>query len=354
MSPERTILYCQTCNTKYNVAGVAAEQRFLCKSCRCVIRIPAAIAQEPFFKLSESRELLKPELLLTEDPNVIHDDLEHAFEFTKMAATENDYILVDCFREEVQDPSSLAKVICHRRRGIGADGVLLFRPSEDANFQMAMFNPDGSEAEMCGNGIRCLARYAFDHEYTTDTEFTVETKAGLRHLTLALENGVVRSVRVDMGVAEVRNGPGFLLPLVAKGRTFEGVEVSVGNPHFVVFIDEDVDDVPLLDFGPALERHPHFPDRSNVEFVKILSPHEVVQRTYERGVGETLGCGTGATAVAAAGLALGLTKETVTLHLKGGDLEVEITPQGQAFLTGPAIEVFSGSWTPGGIKSSLS
>lgn len=350
MSDERSILYCPHCNAKYDVTDATAGRRFLCRSCRCTVTLPAHLGRPPFFRLSESRELLKPELLLDEDPNETHDDFDHAFEFTKMVATENDYVLVDAFREDVRDPSVLAQVVCHRRRGVGADGLLLFQPTTEADFEMVMFNPDGSEAEMCGNGIRCLARYAYDHEYTTETAFTVRTRAGVRDIRLTVESGAVQALRVDMGRPVLLHPAGPRVAVEAAGRTFEGVEVSVGNPHFVVFHPEPVDDLPLEEWGPALEAHPRFPSRTNVEFVQVLAPGEAVQRTHERGAGETHGCGTGATAVAAAGRALGLTGTALTLHLRGGDLRVDLDDDGRAFLTGPAVEVFSGTWTPGGVK----
>jgi diaminopimelate epimerase len=350
---DRRLLYCATCNAKYDVSGVRSGNRFICRSCRTVIRIPDHLGLEAFFKGGESREVLKPQLILDEARGEGPGEAERSFEFTKMVATENDYVLVDCMLEELADPQGLAKVLCNRRRGVGSDGLLLFLPSSRADFRMRMFNPDGSEAEMCGNGIRCLARFAFDHEYTRKSRFVVETGGGLKNIELRTdEEGIVRAVRVDMGRAEVEKVPGGAVDLKAAGRTFRGVPVSVGNPHFVIFT-EDVDAVPLNDWGPAIENHTRFPNRTNVEFVRRLSSEEVVQRTHERGVGETLGCGTGATAVCAAGRSLGLLDARTTVHLRGGDLVVEIDAGGSAFLTGPAVEVFSGTWTPGGLKTGI-
>ncbi len=345
MDPERNLLYCPACNSKYDVSGVASGKRFVCKTCSILVQIPPELGKEPFFKVSESKEVLKPELILDETAGRPAAGENLRFSFTKMAATENDYILLDCYRGQIPDPSKLAQVACHRRRGIGSDGVLLFGPSQKADFRMRMFNPDGSEAEMCGNGIRCLARYARDHGYAAKPEFTIETGAGVKSVSI-LDRGGALYVRVDMGTVKVEAPKGKTVRIEAAGRAFEGVPVSVGNPHFVVFAP-DTNAVELEKYGPAIEHHQFFPNRTNVEFVQVLNPEEVIQRTHERGAGETNGCGTGATAVCGAGVSLGLTKPKIVLHLKGGDLEVEIGAGGRASLTGPAVEVFSGSWPSG-------
>lgn len=342
MEPERRIIYCVSCNSKYDVSGVAAGRRFVCKSCSGPVEIPGRVGTGPFFRISESREILKPELDLDGPEASKGETQAAAFEFTKMVATENDYVLVDCMTRKLSRPSGTAQVICNRRRGIGADGLLLLLPSTRADVQMRMFNPDGSEAEMCGNGIRCLARYAHEHGCTGRAGFAVETRAGVKGVEISLEAGVT-AVRVDMGVPELCAPRGETVRIEAAGEAFSGVPVSVGNPHFVIF-SENVDSLDLSIRGPAIENHPRFPNRTNVEFVEVLNASEVLQRTHERGAGETFGCGTGAVAVCAAGLSLGLTRPALTLHLRGGDLRVDIDGAGRAFLTGPAVEVFSGSW----------
>ncbi len=335
MEPRKNLVYCRSCNSKYDVSGVPQGRKFACKSCGIVVEIPKAAESGPFFKASGAAEILKPEL----DPGGA--DVA-AFEFTKMAATENDYVLVDCMERALDRPSETAQVACNRRRGIGSDGLLLLLPSRAADVAMRMFNPDGSEAEMCGNGIRCLACCAFDRGYARKGEFRIETRAGIKNVRISSDRGI-RTVRVDMGVPATGAPKGSTVRVETGGRAFDGVPVSVGNPHFVIFT-EGVDSFDLAKWGPAIENHPRFPGRTNVEFVQVLNRSEVLQRTHERGVGETHGCGTGATAVCAAGLSLGITSASLRLHLKGGDLEVEIDESGRAFLTGPAVEVFSGSW----------
>jgi diaminopimelate epimerase len=352
MNQERRLLYCPTCNAKYDVSGVTTRGRFICKSCRAIVRVPDVLDSVPFFKQSDSIEILKPELVLADATSMVSQDIVPSIEFTKLVATENDYVLLDTFREEIVEPGGIAKMMCHRKRGVGADGVLLFIPTTEADFEMRMFNPDGSEAEMCGNGIRCLARYAYDHEYTQKTRLTIKTKAGIKDIELFKDHGIVNSIKVDMGVVEVLTEKGSFDVIEAAGRSFEGIRVSVGNPHFVIFTS-DVDSISLADWGPAIENHELFPQRTNVEFVEVRSPESIVQRTHERGAGETNGCGTGATAVCAAGLFAGKTGSRVNIHLKGGDLQVELDDGSRAFLTGPAVEVFSGTWIPGGIRTNF-
>jgi diaminopimelate epimerase len=271
--------------------------------------------------------------------------------FTKMHGCGNDYIYVNCFEEDVPDPAAVAPVVSDRHVGIGSDGLILIKPSDVADCRMQMFNPDGSEAEMCGNGIRCVAKYVFDHGITDKTELDVETGAGTKHLVLTVSDGVVSKVRVNMGAPRLERtdipmkGPmGKVLcePLAVDGRTVEITCVSMGNPHAVVKIDVDPVDYPVNEIGPQIEMHPAFPACTNVEFVQVVSPTEIRQRTWERGAGETLACGTGASAVAVACALNEWTERTVLIHLLGGDLEIEWADDGQVHMTGPAVEVFSG------------
>jgi len=238
-----------------------------------------------------------------------------------------------------------------RRFGIGSDGLILILPSEVADCRMQMFNADGSEAEMCGNGVRCVAKYAFDHGLTTKTELAVETGAGVKHLALTVDQGRVTQVRVNMGTPRLERseipmlGPAGRVvsePLEVDDRSVEVTAVSMGNPHAVVRIEGHPADFPVTELGPKLETHPVFPARANIEFVQIVSRGEIRQRTWERGAGETLACGTGASAVAVACALNGWTERQVLIHLTGGDLKIDWANDGQVYMTGPAVEVFSG------------
>lgn len=276
--------------------------------------------------------------------------------FTKMHGLGNDYVYVNCFEETVPDPASIAIRVSDRHVGIGSDGLILILPSECADARMRIFNPDGSEAEMCGNGLRCVAKFVHDHGISRNNPLTIETGAGL--LTVDLEtgpSGLVERVRVDMGVprltrqeipmlGEPADGRVVSLPLVAGDREFWVTAVSMGNPHCVIFVDS-VDSFPVGTYGPLIEHHPLFPRRTNVEFVQVLSRSEVRQRTWERGAGETLACGTGASAVCVAGVLNGLTDRRIVNHLRGGDLELEWSDVGNLYMTGPATEVFHGEMT---------
>lgn len=272
--------------------------------------------------------------------------------FTKMHGAGNDYVYVDCFTEHVANPAETAIRVSNRNFGIGSDGLILIMPSDKADVRMRMFNSDGSESEMCGNGIRCVAKYAYDHGIVTKQEITAETGAGI--LTLQLfpnQSEKIEKVRVNMGIPRLTRGE---IPMVGDGgsrvineplnilhTTFHITCVSMGNPHCVIFVD-DVEKFQVEKYGPLIENHELFPRRTNVEFVQVISRTEVRQRTWERGAGETLACGTGASAVCVAGSLNGLTDKKILNHLSGGDLELEWSEDGHLYMTGPAVEVFSG------------
>ena len=272
--------------------------------------------------------------------------------FTKMQGAGNDYVYVNCFEERVEDPAAVAIKVSNRNFGIGSDGLILIQPSEQADVRMRMFNSDGSESEMCGNGIRCVAKYAYDHGIVTKKEISAETGAGI--LTLQLftgTDGKVDRVRVNMGPPRLTRGEipmrgdaeGKVInqPLNVLQSTFNITCASMGNPHCVIFVD-DVDSFQVEKYGPLIENNEMFPRRTNVEFVQIISRTEVRQRTWERGAGETLACGTGSSAVTAACVLNGLTEKKIVNHLSGGDLEMEWADDGNIYMTGPAVEVFTG------------
>ncbi len=272
--------------------------------------------------------------------------------FTKMQGAGNDYVYVNCFEETVAHPEQVAIKVSNRNFGIGSDGLILIMPSDVADVRMRMFNSDGSESEMCGNGIRCVAKYAYDHGIVSKKEITAETGAGI--LTLQLFTGTdnkVEKVRVNMGNPRLTRGEIPMLgeagdkvvnePLNILHTTFNITCASMGNPHCVIFVD-DVESFQVEKYGPLIENHDLFPRRTNVEFVQIISRTEVRQRTWERGAGETLACGTGASAVCVAGILNGLTEKKILNHLAGGDLELEWAEDGFLYMTGPAVEVFSG------------
>jgi len=272
--------------------------------------------------------------------------------FTKMQGAGNDYVYVNCFEERVEDPAALAVKVSNRNFGIGSDGLILIMPSDQADVKMRMFNSDGSESEMCGNGIRCVAKYAYDHGIVSRKEITAETGAGI--LTLQLVTGAdrkVEKVRVNMGPPRLTRKEIPMLgnpeeqvvnqPLNILHSTFDITCASMGNPHCVIFVD-DVESFQVEKYGPLIENHELFPRRTNVEFVQIISRTEVRQRTWERGAGETLACGTGSSAVTAACVLNGLTEKKILNHLSGGDLEMEWGDDGNIYMTGPAVEVFTG------------
>ncbi|MEM1589767.1 MAG: diaminopimelate epimerase [Candidatus Bathyarchaeia archaeon] len=270
--------------------------------------------------------------------------------FWKMHGLGNDYIVVDDRNEELNERElpSLAVKLCERKFGIGADGLLLIYPSQKADVKMRIFNPDGTEAEMCGNGIRCLAKYCFENGLIKKNCILVETLAGVKELTLKTENEVVKSVRVNMGspTFEAKEIPikwkGAFInePIDVGGKTVKATALSMGNPHCVIFV-ENVENYPVGVFGPILEKHELFPKRTNVEFVEIVSREKIKVRVWERSVGETLACGTGACASVAAARVLGKVNEIVTVQLLGGKLSVEYC-NNIIFMEGPAEKVFEG------------
>ncbi len=265
--------------------------------------------------------------------------------FTKMHGCGNDYVYVDAHREKISDPAALAIAVSDRHRGVGSDGLILIAPSKQADFRMIMFNADGSEGSMCGNGIRCIGKYVFDHGLTRRKSLTVETKSGVVSLELHAKGGKVEQVTVDMGPARVvprdfhvrADGVQTLL------QTKHGLVASMGNPHCVIVVGS-VDRAPVTTKGPLIEKHPDFPSRVNVEFVEILSKSRVRQRTWERGSGETHACGSGACAVGFALSSRGLVNRKVRVDLSGGTLEIEHAANGHILMTGPAVEVFQGSY----------
>jgi diaminopimelate epimerase len=273
--------------------------------------------------------------------------------FTKMQGAGNDYIYVDCFRESMpQDPAELARRVSDRHFGVGADGLILICPSTVADARMRMFNADGSESEMCGNGVRCVAKYVHDHGIAAKPSLRIETGRGVLTIELELDAGRVRRARVDMGepILAAASIPTTLPgdPVVDRELTIDGKTIrvtcaSMGNPHCVTYVDR-LDDSWVLGLGPKVEVDAHFPRRVNAEFVEVLSSCEIRMRVWERGSGETLACGTGACAVCVAGVLSGRTGRRLLAHLPGGDLELEWAENNHVFLTGPAVEVFSGEW----------
>ena len=271
--------------------------------------------------------------------------------FTKMHGLGNDYVYVNCLKEKIEDPSALSKRISDRHFGIGSDGLILICPSDKADFRMDMYNADGSQAEMCGNGIRCVGKYVYDHGLTDQTEISIETLAGIKYLSLNIENEKVSTVRVNMGssILQADKIPVLVdsekavnVPIQICGRDYRMTCVSMGNPHAVIFM-KHVKDLNLEKIGPYFENHPVFPKRTNTEFVEILSSTEINMRVWERGAGETLACGTGTCASVVASVLNGLTEDKVLVHLLGGDLMIEwdrITDQ--IYMTGPATTVFEG------------
>ena len=274
--------------------------------------------------------------------------------FAKMQGTGNDYIYVNCLEEVVNEPDILARRLSDRHFGVGADGLVLIRPSGRADFAMEMYNADGSRGEMCGNGIRCVAKYVYDYGLTDKTSISVETLGGIKYLDLTVEDGKVSLVKVDMGRPELEPSR---IPVVAEGDravdepiTVDGKEyrmtcVSMGNPHAVVYVDCDVKELPLEEIGPGFEHHERFPKRVNTEFVRVLDRKTVEMRVWERGSGETLACGTGACAVAVSSALNGLTEDEVTVKLLGGDLRIQWDRERDTvYMTGPAAVVFDGEW----------
>jgi diaminopimelate epimerase len=274
--------------------------------------------------------------------------------FIKMHGTGNDYVYIDLFREKVADPAGLARAMAHRRFGVGGDGLILIKPRQDADAEMEMYNSDGSRSEMCGNGLRCVAKYVHDHYAPGKDDLKLMTGAGWRGARIVGRDsaGKADQVRLDMG-PPIFGGPDIpttlQLPevmdqkLEAGGREFRFSSLSMGNPHCVIYVD-DVTRFPVEQYGPLIETHALFPRKVNVEFVQVLGRDEVIQRTWERGAGETWACGTGASAVAAVGFKLGRTGPRLTVHLTGGDLLLEYDGKGPVYMTGNAVEIFAGDW----------
>ena len=274
--------------------------------------------------------------------------------FTNMQGLGNDYVYVNCFKEKIDNPPEVAKIVSDRHFGIGSDGLIMINPSKVADFEMEMYNADGSRGEMCGNGIRCVAKYVYDYGLTDKTSISVETLAGIKYLDLTVEDGKVVLVKVDMGKPMLRpeEVPGVSEkeevidePITVDGQEYRMTCVSMGNPHAVVFIDQDVKEFPLETVGVKFENHERFPKRVNTEFVNVLDRHTAQMRVWERGSGETLACGTGACAVAVACALNGLTEDEVTVKLLGGDLQIKWDREkNTVYMTGPAEVVFDGEW----------
>ena len=267
--------------------------------------------------------------------------------FTKMQGLGNDYVYVNCFEESVEHPEAVAVAVSDRHFGIGSDGLILIKPSEVADCQMDMDNLDGSRGAMCGNGIRCVGKYAYDHGIVDKTKISVETPSGIKYLDMKEENGRVTAVTVDMGQPVVTSE----LPekISVDGKEYEFTGISMGNPHAVLFVDE-VADLELEKLGPKFENHERFPDRTNTEFVKVLDRTHVKMRVWERGSGETMACGTGACAVAVASILAGYVENTVEVQLLGGPLQITWDQENdRVYMTGPAVEVFSGEYDISGL-----
>ena len=273
--------------------------------------------------------------------------------FTKLHGCGNGYIYVNLFEEKLENPAEMSIKVSDHHFGIGSDGLITIGPSEIADFTMHIYNADGSEAEMCGNGVRCVGKYVYDHGLTDKTEVAVETGAGIKLLTLNVEDGRVKTVRVDMGepifkpeqIPVVAEGEMVIQePITVGDKEWKMTCVSMGNPHAVVFVD-DVKDFPLEKYGPLFENHERFPKRTNTEFVKVVSRTEAYMRVWERGSAETWACGTGTCATVVACILNGLTDRKVLVHLLGGDLVIEWDEEtNHVFMTGPATEVFSGEY----------
>lgn len=271
--------------------------------------------------------------------------------FTKMHGIGNDYVYVNCFKETVEHPSEMAIKVSDRHFGIGSDGLILIKPSEVADGKMEMYNADGSQGAMCGNGIRCVAKYMYDYGITDKTSISVETKSGIKYLDLTIKDGKVDTVKVNMGTPilkavdiPVRSEKEQVIdePVMVDGKEWKITCVSMGNPHAITYID-DVKNLEIEKIGPKFENHEIFPDRVNTEFVRVIDRNTVEMRVWERGSGETLACGTGACAVAVSSILNGLTEEEVTVKLLGGDLKIFWDwTENKVYMTGSATTVFDG------------
>ena len=273
-------------------------------------------------------------------------------QFTKMHGLGNDYVYMDAINQKIENRSELAKFVSDRHFGIGSDGLILICPSEKADFRMQMFNQDGSEAEMCGNGIRCVGKFVYDKGLTKKETITVETLAGIKTLVMTAKNGKIETARVDMGepilepekIPVISNeNPVKSLKLEAEDNDFTFTCVSMGNPHAVTFIKEDVNKFDICKYGAKLEVNKAFPKKANIEFINVIDDKTLKMRVWERGAGETLACGTGACAVTVAAILNEYTKRAVTVHLLGGDLKIEWNKNdNHVYMTGPATTVFEG------------
>ena len=274
--------------------------------------------------------------------------------FTKMHGCGNDYVYVNCFEETVPSPEKLSPVISDRHKGIGADGLILILPTPNADAFMQLYNADGSSDTMCGNGIRCVAKYVYDHGLVPPDRKTlkIDTPVGMHEIALTIQNGKVSSATVDMGIGSV-NSTALPEAITVHDTPLKFVGINIGNDHAVYFLDEnpaiaDIHTWPDSKFaaeGDYFERHPRFPNRINSEFIEVLSRKEINMRVYERGSGETMACGTGSTASVFAGVVTGRLDGEVTVHLRGGDLVIRVDEDNRCFMTGPAVEVFSGEYT---------
>lgn len=286
--------------------------------------------------------------------------------FTKMQGLGNDYVYVDCTREELASPADVARAVSDRHFGIGSDGLILIKPSKVADFYMEMYNADGSRSAMCGNGIRCVGKYVYDFGLTDKLDVSIETAAGIKYLSLRLLDGKVSEVRVNMGAPELSPEK---IPTTLEGTrevTLNGADdkvravlgaglkvldkdyevscVSMGNPHVITYV-EDEKAIDIEKIGPAFENHPAFPERTNTEFIRVADRKNLYMRVWERGTGETLACGTGACACAVATMLNGLCDRAVTVHLLGGDLQIEWdAKENVVYMTGPAVTVFTGDY----------
>lgn len=271
--------------------------------------------------------------------------------FTKMHGLGNDYVCINCFRERVEDPSGFARTLCDRHYGIGADGLILICPSKVSDFKMEIYNSDGSVAGMCGNGIRCLGKYVYDYRLTGKETLSIETKSGIRNMHLHIQDGKACGAMVDMGVPRLNAHSIPILsekdlvindPIEVQKKNYRMTGISMGNPHAVIF-SEEINGISLEETGRELEFHPRFPERANIEFCHVTARERMEIRVWERGVGETLACGTGACAAVVASVLNDLTDEEVIVKLLGGELSVRWDRKvNHVFLEGPAVKVFDG------------
>ncbi len=280
--------------------------------------------------------------------------------FTKMHGIGNDYVYVNCFEETVEEPARMAQLISDRHFAVGSDGMILIKPSDVADFKMEMYNADGSLGAMCGNGIRCVGKYVYDHGLTNMTTITVETGAGIKTLDLNVVNGRVSTATVDMGAPVLTSNHldlelgadayGILTPsqiwedITVDGKTYKMISVSMGNPHAIIFV-EDTETIDIEKIGPKFENHERFPDRTNTEFIQVISDTNLKMRVWERGSGETMACGTGACASLVAASLAGFVNQSADVRLLGGTLQISINKEtGHVIMTGPATEVFEGNF----------